>query len=407
MIHTAEPTGLVGISSYTMTTALGLGISANLEKLQQAESGLCKSDFDALGLNTWMGRVASADEQETPADLAEWDCRNNRLLELGLNQDGFLDACKELVARYGGERIGLFVGTSTSGIQAAEDAFKQRSIDGQELDFNYLRTHNMYSAVSYLRKRLAISGPGYTISTACSSSAKILAAANRHIQTGTCDAAIVVGVDSLCQMTFHGFNSLQLLSTQACKPADQDRDGISIGEAMAAAIVEPLNDETEICLLGYGESSDAWHMSTPHPEGAGAIRSMLAALKMAGLSAGQIDYVNLHGTGTQVNDLVEDRAMLAVFGSESVICSSTKGFTGHTLGAAGLVEALIAALALQYEFYPVSLNTQSIDSEIQSQINLPNSSQTLPGPKIAMSNSFGFGGSNATLILATTAGIKT
>ncbi len=400
MLKTASTKPLLGITAFTLTTALGNGQAENLSQLQLGESGLRENDLGYINLPTWFGQVDGVSEQQLPAGLAAWKCRNNQLLELGLLQDGFLDACAKLVARYGADRIGLFVGTSTSGIQAAEDAFKERSINGSELDFNYLQNHNMYSAVSYLRKRLGISGPGFTTSTACSSSAKIFAVAHRHIQAGLCDAAIVVGVDSLCQMTFHGFNSLQLLSAKPCRPADQSRDGISIGEAMAAAIVEPFDKRSEACLLGYGESSDAWHMSSPHPEGAGAIRAMHVALTMAGLSAEQVDYVNLHGTGTQVNDLVEDRAMSAVFGQQAVVCSSTKGFTGHTLGAAGLVEALISVLAVKHEFFPISANTLTLDAQINAQINLPGSSQKPAGPKIIMTNSFGFGGSNATLILA-------
>jgi 3-oxoacyl-[acyl-carrier-protein] synthase-1 len=199
-------------------------------------------------------------------------------------------------------------------------------------------------------------------------------------------------------MTLYGFNSLQLVSTQRCRPADIDRDGINVGEAMAAAILEPATEKSGLCLLGYGESSDAWHMSTPHPEGAGAARAMRSALAMAGLKPDGVDYVNLHGTGTQANDLAEARAMREVF-PEGIPCSSTKGYCGHTLGAAGIVEALVCALALENNFYPASLNTENVDDKIQSQLLLPGQLQNYPPPSVAMSNSFGFGGSNVSLLL--------
>ncbi|MBE9548498.1 MAG: beta-ketoacyl-[acyl-carrier-protein] synthase II, partial [Proteobacteria bacterium] len=274
MMQTSQLKPLLALSAYTLSTPMGLGNQANYQRLLQQKSSLRKNDLGGVDLDTWIGRVDRVESQQLPEGFADWTSRNNQLLELGLQQDGFIDACKNLLQRYGSERIGLFVGTSTSGIQAAEAAYAAVKPGSSGPDFNYRRTQNLYSASSYLRERLGIKGPGLTISTACSSSAKIFAAAHRHIVSGLCDAAIVVGVDSLCQMTLYGFNSLQLVSAQRCKPADMDRDGINVGEAMAAAILEPVTETPGLCLLGYGESSDAWHMSTPHPEGAGAARAM-------------------------------------------------------------------------------------------------------------------------------------
>jgi len=405
MSQTSRLTPLLALTAYTMTTAMGAGMQANKKQLLAERSCLSKEELAGIELDVWLGRVAGVETQQLPQNLSDWISRNNQLLELGLQQDGFLQACRQLLKRYAADRVGLFVGTSTSGIQAAEAAYAQCKENAYP-EFNYRRSQNLYSPSSYLRQRLGIKGPSFTISTACSSSAKIFAAAHRHIAAGLCDAAIVVGVDSLCQMTLYGFNSLQLLSNQRCKPADIDRDGINIGEAMAAAILEPASEDATVCLLAYGESSDAWHMSTPHPEGAGAARAMQAALTMAGLSAGQVDYINLHGTGTQANDLAEDRAMQQVF-PQGAFCSSTKGYCGHTLGAAGIVEALICVLALENNFYPVSLNTQSVDPAIHSKLVLPGRGQIQKPPLIAMSNSFGFGGSNACLLLQQNARVKT
>lgn len=395
---TSQLKPLLSLSAYTLSSSLGLGMQANLDQLRKQKSSLRRNDLEGVDLDTWIGRVDGVESQQLPEGFADWGSRNNQLLELGLQQDGFIDACTGVLDRYGSDRVGLFVGTSTSGIQAAEAAYAMLKPGADSPDFNYRRTQNLFSAGSYLRRRLGITGPGLTISTACSSSAKIFAAAHRHIVAGFCDAAIVVGVDSLCQMTLYGFNSLQLVSSQACRPGDLDRDGISVGEAMAAVILEPATENSSICLLGYGESSDAWHMSTPHPEGAGAARAMQSALSMAGLNPAAVDYVNLHGTGTQANDLAEDRAMRQVF-SSGVACSSTKGFSGHTLGAAGIVEALVCALALENNFYPVSLNTENKDPRIQSQLVMPGAQIKYPPLCVAMSNSFGFGGSNASLIL--------
>ncbi len=215
------------------------------------------------------------------------------------------------------------------------------------------------------------------------------------MQAGLCDAAIVGGVDSLCQMTLYGFNSLQLVSSRRCRPADATRDGINIGEAAGFALLEWSDDAHDLRLLGYGESSDAYHMSTPHPEGDGALAAMQQALLRAGLSHSDIDYINLHGTATPANDRSEDRAVHRLFGADTP-CSSTKGYTGHTLGAAGIVEIGFAALAIEHGFMPGSLNTETIDPELQAQVILqPRQAQL----RTVMSNSFGFGGSNACLII--------
>jgi 3-oxoacyl-[acyl-carrier-protein] synthase-1 len=253
----------------------------------------------------------------------------------------------------------------------------------------------MFSIADFTRQYLGLDGPAMVISTACSSSAKVFANARRYMSAGLCDAAIVGGVDTLCRMTLYGFNALQLVSQQPCRPADQDRDGINIGEAAGFALLEWDQGNRNICLLGYGESSDAYHMSSPHPEGRGAAMAMQQALEMANLRASDIDYINLHGTATPANDLSEDRALMSVFQGHTP-CSSTKGFTGHTLGAAGIAEAIFSCIALEQGLLPASLNTQQVDEAIHSSILLEPREQEV---RRVMSNSFGFGGSNASLIL--------
>jgi 3-oxoacyl-[acyl-carrier-protein] synthase-1 len=225
------------------------------------------------------------------------------------------------------------------------------------------------------------------------------------IEAGLIDAAIVGGVDTLCLTTLYGFNSLGLLSTQACRPYDVARDGISIGEAAAFALLERPSatmDDSAVLLLGIGESSDAYHMSSPHPEGLGAKIAMQQALQSASLAPTDIDYINLHGTATPSNDAAEAKAVSAIF-TQPIPCSSSKGATGHTLGAAGAVEAVICALALQHSFIPGGLNTKKVDAELKLDYQLQNTNQPL---KLVMSNSFGFGGTNCSLIfgLAETTG---
>ncbi|HEU5176737.1 MAG TPA: beta-ketoacyl synthase N-terminal-like domain-containing protein, partial [Burkholderiales bacterium] len=235
-------------------------------------------------------------------------------------------------------------------------------------------------------------GPAMTVSTACSSSAKVFASAARYIEAGVIDAAVVGGVDSLCLTTMHGFTSLQLVSDEPCRPFDAVRKGMSIGEAAGFALVE--RGAGPVSLLGYGETSDAYHMSTPQPEGEGALGSMKQALARAGLEPGDIDYVNAHGTATPANDRAEDRALVRLFGKR-VPVSSTKGFTGHTLGAAGIVEAIVCFLAIEHGLLPATLNSSAIEPGLESLVLLENRAAPV---RRALSNSFGFGGSNCSLV---------
>lgn len=384
------------ITDFTAVSALGLGVDSHRTALATHIGGLRPCDFPGVDLPTWIGRVTGIEEIRVTSALDEFDCRNNRLAELCVQQDNFGASIREAVARYGADRVGVFIGTSTSGVQQTEMAYAHCDAENQlPPTYIYQTTQNMYSAGDYIRRRLKLTGPSHVVSTACSSSAKVFAVAHRYIHAGLCDAAVVGGVDSLCQMTIYGFNSLQLVSTQPCRPCDQFRDGISIGEAAGLALLEPAQgNDRRIRFLGYGESSDAYHMSSPHPEGEGARLAMNHALQSAGLTHDGVDYINLHGTGTRANDAAEDKAIYEIFG-DSTPCSSTKGHTGHTLGAAGILEAILCCIALQDGLIPGILNTTDLDKDLRSLLALNLTKRTI---STAMSNSFGFGGNNVSLI---------
>jgi 3-oxoacyl-[acyl-carrier-protein] synthase I len=386
------------LSAYTATTCLGVGLNAHRTAVRDGRSGLAPCTFETVDVPTWVGEVAGVDDVVLPEALTSYNCRNHRLALLALQADGFEDRMREAVARHGAGRVGVFMGTSTSGILQTELAYRRRDPVTGALppDFNYAATHNPYALAEFLRQHLGITGQSTTISTACSSSAKVFAAAARQIELGTIDAALVGGVDSLCLTTLYGFASLELTSRDPCRPCDAGRDGISIGEGAAYALLERAEPTREVAvwLLGAGESSDAHHMSAPHPEGLGARMAMQAALRSSGLRASDIHYINLHGTATPANDVSEGKAVAAVFG-EGVVCSSTKGATGHTLGAAGAVESVLCALALIDQFVPGSPGTRALDPAIPIQYQLQGANAPL---RHALTNSFGFGGSNCSLL---------
>ena len=389
------------LTHFTATSCLGHGLDATLAALRAHKTGLTPCAFETVtDLATYVGEVADVDQVLLPAALTEYDCRNNRLALLGLQQDGFSTSVEAAIARHGRRRVGVFLGTSTSGILQTEQAYRRRDPASGALpdDFHYRSTHNTYSVADFVRSYFKIEGPAMVVSTACSSSAKVFASAARMVAAGVIDAAVVGGVDSLCLTTLYGFNSLELLSPEPCRPYDAARNGISIGEAAAFILLERPADHLDadaVLLLGAGESSDAHHMSSPHPEGLGAQMAMTAALKAAGLQAADIDYINLHGTATPSNDAAEGKAVAALFGNR-VPCSSTKSATGHTLGAAGGLEAVISALALQQGFMPGGVNTQHVDPGIAIRYLTANQNTA---PRRVLSNSFGFGGTNCSLIL--------
>jgi 3-oxoacyl-[acyl-carrier-protein] synthase-1 len=390
----------LALTAFTATSCIGRGLAATLAALEARRGGLEPCAFETVTLESCVGEVPGVDDARLPRELAEFECRNNRLALLALAQDGFAAAVAECAARVGSARIGLWLGTSTSGILETELAYRRRDPSTGALpgDFRYRGAHNTFSLAACVQRALALEGPAAVISSACSSSAKVFASAQRAIAAGLVDAAVVGGVDSLCLTTLYGFHSLQLVARAPCRPFDAARDGISIGEAAAFVLLErpgaPLPPAT-LLLLGAGESSDAWHMSSPHPQGRGARAAMERALAAAHLTPAAIDYLNFHGTGTPSNDAAEARAVAAVLGTRTP-GSSTKGATGHALGAAGALEAVICALALRHGFMPGGVNTSVVDGELGVSYLLENRPARL---RHVMSNSFGFGGSNCSLVL--------
>ena len=376
--------------------------------LAEHRGGLAPCNFETVDLDTWIGEVDGVDDEVIAPQWARFDCRNNRLAQIGLMQDGFADTVRAAIARHGADRVGVFLGTSTSGILQTELAYRE---SGQRCEagdrkvplpgwFHYAQTHNTYSVGHFVSHWFGIGGPAVVVSAACASSAKVFGNAARMLASGIVDAAVVGGVDSLCLTTLYGFRSLELVSSQPARPFDAGRDGLSIGEAAAFALLERddcgTRDEGTLLLAGVGESSDAHHMSSPHPQGLGARLAMDAALRSAGVAPRDVDYINLHGTATPNNDAAEDRAVFDLFG-RGVPVSSTKGATGHTLGAAGGVEAVISLLALREGLVPGGLNTATIDPSLRSDYRTANSRGDL---RRVLSNSFGFGGANCSLLFA-------
>ncbi len=383
----------LAITAYSVCSAAGDGRDATLLALRERRSGLQRNDFGTTPLATWIGRVANLEDQPLPPPLAEWDCRNNRLAWRGLLADGFGNAVAAARERYGSSRVAVVVGTSTSSIGASEDAYRRLEPDGRyPSDLRRPIIHTPHSLGDFVQHALGLSGLSVTLATACSSSAKVFAQAERLIRTGIADAAVVGGVDTLCGSVLFGFNSLELVSPDPCRPFDVERRGINLGEAAGFALLE-REGPAVARLLGYGESNDAHHMSTPHPEGRGARLALAAALKRAQLTPGDIDYINLHGTASQKNDEVEARLVAELFPART-FASSTKGWTGHALGAAGIVEAAISLLALEHGLLPGTLNSQTLDPVCGPQIRRDNEERAT---RTALSFSFGFGGSNCVL----------
>ena len=366
--------------------------------MRAGTSALKPNDFGVEPLATWIGRVAGVESSPLPNALAAWECRNDRLAWLGLNADAFIDVVHAARERHGAARVAVVVGTSTSSIGATEDAYRALDADGRfPADNRNPLVHTPHSLGMFVREALALEGPCVTVSTACSSSAKVFASAERMLRLGIVDAAVVGGVDTLCGSVLFGFNALQLVSPEPCRPFDAERSGISIGEAAGFALLErddERGDDDAPRLLGYGESSDAHHMSTPHPEGLGAERALDDALARAGIDAAAIDHINLHGTASAKNDEVEAKLIARRFPA-TTHASSTKGITGHTLGAAGIVEAVASLLAIEHGFLPGTVNTRVLDPVCGPQLRTAGAAGAV---HVALSNSFGFGGNNCVLV---------
>jgi 3-oxoacyl-[acyl-carrier-protein] synthase-1 len=380
-----------------MVNALGGDVASIVPALEAAQSPGMGLMHTGIG-DAYVGRVSTPLDTALPATLKRFDCRNNRMLLAALEQiRPEIEAARE---RYGAHRIGVVLGTSTSGIDAAEVAFVHQAQAGQlPEDFNY-RQMEIGTAAPFAAAALNVQGPAFTISTACTSSAKAFVSARRLLQLGVCDAMIVGGVDTLCELTVQGFASLESTSVTRTNPMSRNRKGINVGEG--ATVFLMTREEGEVRLAGAGESSDAHHVSAPDPQGIGGELALRAALKDAGVEPSAIAYVNLHATATRKNDDMEAHLMSRVF-AHGVPASGTKPFTGHQLGAAGATELGFAWLTLARD--DVAMPRHRWDGEADPalpELDLVQDERRIPrdGAQYVMSNSFAFGGSNVSLILA-------
>ena len=361
-----------------------------------APGGLSDCDDVVRGRTLALGRVRDAlpDLSALPISLRG---RNNALLDAALVQIAPL--VKQAISQHGAERVAVIIGTSTSGIGETEPALRALQSDGQwPAGFSYGQ-QEMGSAASFVRHRSGAGGPAWTLSTACSSSAKALASAARLLRAGVVDAVIAGGADSLCHFTVAGFSALESISATRCLPFSRNRTGINIGEGAALFLLS--REPGPVQLAGWGESSDAHHMSAPDPSGAGATAALLEALQRAGWSPDEVDYINLHGTATRHNDAMESRAVAGVLGS-TVPASSTKPLTGHALGASGAIEAALCWIALvdnPDNRLPPHWYDGDIDPDLPAlRLVTPGDCSPVPLQRM-LSSSFAFGGSNAVLAL--------
>ncbi|WP_336083936.1 beta-ketoacyl-ACP synthase [Thalassospira sp. CH_XMU1448-2] len=388
------------LSALGMVSALGTGIAQSSETLFGDRPADMRLHEDYLvGESTILGTFTGAVDP-LPNHLGHYDTRNNRLLWTAANQ--IFDEISDVIATFGKDRVAVILGTSTSGIEEGTSGYRDRLTTGHWADSFRYEDQEIGSPAEFLRDALDLQNQAYVISTACSSSAKAFGAAQRLIRAGLCDAVLVGGVDSLCRLTVRGFHSLSSVATGICNPLSINRDGINIGEGAALFVMRP--DRGKIAVMGVGETSDAHHPNAPHPDGIGAMAAMRAALEQSGLPTDAISYVNLHGTATPLNDSMEARAVHTIF-DHPVAVSSTKPMTGHTLGAAGAIEAAILWLSLDQMHDGAPLPRHIWDGVIDPGIPAINLVETV-GQRLApadqsamMSNSFAFGGSNVSVIL--------
>ena len=385
---------MIYISAVGMVNALGNSADEIATNLTQGVSPGMRSR--AGWLQGHSDAIFGGVEGELPAipdSMAAHRTRNNQLLLAALAQ--IQPAVDEAIARVGRDRIAVVLGTSTSGLDEGDRHVSLVS-NGQESPHWHYPQQELGDPSRFLANWLTLEGPAYTLSTACSSSARAMISGRRLIEAGLVDIAIVGGADTLSRMPVNGFNSLESLSVTLCEPFGRDRRGITIGEGAALMIL--TREPQPVALLGTGESSDAYHISAPHPQGEGAIRAITQALREAGLQAHDVGYINLHGTATPLNDHIESQVVHTLFGAD-VPCSSTKHLTGHTLGAAGITEAALSWLILTSELPlpPQDFSRYDPDPALPpcGVLHQPTALQKA----VILSNSFAFGGNNASILL--------
>ena len=388
------------VQAVGLCCALGSGVDEVWPRLRGGAADRLTPREDLVkGMPRFFGQVPGA-LPEIPARLGRYACRNNRIALAAYR--AIQPAVEEAVARYGAERVAMVLGSSTAGTAEAERAVSAwRHGGGLPRDFHLVQLEHG-GLPEFLSALSGAAGPSYALSTACSTGAKTLASARSLLELGICDAVIAGAVDSLCEMTANGFHALQAMSAEVSNPMSRHRAGLTLGEGGALFLL--TREEGDIALVGVGETSDAHHISAPDPAGRGAEASMRGALADAGVEAAEIAYLNLHGTGTPQNDAMESGAVARVF-TPPPPCSSTKPLIGHTLGASGALEAAFCWLILhRREEGRIHLPPHRYDGAYDG--NLPaldlagdGRSVAVSAPAHVMSNSFGFGGSNCTLIL--------
>ncbi|MDI4635502.1 beta-ketoacyl-ACP synthase [Pelomonas sp. V22] len=360
-----------------------------------APSGVALNDVVWPGHSLHLGAVATPLPSVDALPL-EQRSRNNALLLAALAQ--IRREVNAAIQRHGAERVGIVLGTSTSGVAESEAALLALAREGQLPEGFRVEQQELGSPALMLAELLGLGGPHYVVSTACSSGAKALASGARLLRAGLCDAVIVGGVDALCGMTVAGFTALESVDAARCRPLSATRSGINIGEGAALFLLS--REPSAVCLSGWGESSDAHHISAPEPSGRGALAAMREALGRAGLEPADIGYLNLHGTATPQNDAMESCAVAELFGL-ALPCSSTKPLTGHALGAAGAIEAAIAWLTVAGDGrLPVHHFDGQRDAELPAIRLVAPGDRLAAAPRHVMSNSFAFGGNNAALVLS-------
>ncbi|NVB42507.1 beta-ketoacyl-ACP synthase [Pseudenhygromyxa sp. WMMC2535] len=392
----------VPITAYSACNGLGQHTEAVLDGLFAGRRGLRPAE-SSYGVSTWLGAVPEPLPALMPA-VARFEGRQARIAQLATLP--LLDAVEAAKSRWGAERVALIVGTSTAGIADSERAWIHHREHGRLPEgYDIARQHAIYACVQVIRSLTGVTGPGYAVSSACSSSGKVFASALRLMRAGIVDAAVVGGVDSLCQMTVRGFAGLEVLSADPCRPFSSERQGINIGEGAGLLLLEreaPAGGGTGVSLLGVGESSDAHHMTAPHPEGLGARMAMARALDMAGVPAREVDQINVHGTGTIKNDETEARAIRELFAAgqdslpRSLAVVATKGYTGHMLGAAGATEAIFACATIERGQLPASVGADPIDPSLGVELDARPRDRA---SRRVLSNSLAFGGSNVSVLL--------
>ncbi|WP_202107609.1 beta-ketoacyl-ACP synthase [Succinivibrio dextrinosolvens] len=386
---------MIYINCYASISALGNTKDTIINSLGSEKKAYltARSDMINGGKTAYYGCVENCELPDI-SEYKEHNTRNNRFLAYLCEE--LKEQIKYFTDKYAPDRIGVVMGTSTSGLSESEEEikrFKERNVRSDNYFYSF---QEFGDPAMFLSEYLKISGPSYTISTACSSSSRALVSARRLIESDLCDVVIAGGADTLCTVPINGFNSMGLISSNPCTPFCEGRDGISIGEAGGLMVLS--KEKSNLTLRGIGESSDAYHVSSPDPTGEGAVSAMKMALENAKLTPSDIGYINLHGTATRLNDAMEAKAVASVFG-DKVPCSSTKYMTGHTLGAAGILESCILCYILENDLaLPIqSTSIRSLDKELDNCGLI--TQRTKANKPYMMSNSFAFGGNNASVII--------